>query len=322
MAERILPKSFVSKKIHSLMGLWLVVFLLEHLITNSQAALYIGSWGQGFVKMVNALHSLPYLQVVEILLLGLPLLVHGAWGIKYAITSKQNSYKTSEHSPLLNKYARNHAFTWQRITSYILLIAIILHVLQMRFLDYPKSINGGIGQSYYMSKLNMDKGLYTVAPKLGVKLYNQAQIDHEKQRLLMHLKSADSQLSYDPEIAQRVEKVQVLELLVEYMGKLSKKPLKPNQVMAVSQNFGANTLLSVRETFKSPLMITLYTIFVIAACFHAFNGLWTAMISWGITLTKRSQQLMRYVAVLLTTVLALLGMCAIWLTYFVNLRGF
>ena len=75
----------------------------------------------------------------------------------------------------------------------------------------------------------------------------------------------------------------------------------------------------MRDTFKNPLMILLYTGLVLAACFHAFNGLWTCMISWGITLTARSQQLMRSFATFLMVVIASLGLAAIWGTYWFNL---
>jgi succinate dehydrogenase / fumarate reductase cytochrome b subunit len=94
-----------------------------------------------------------------------------------------------------------------------------------------------------------------------------------------------------------------------------------NQVTALSPNFGTAVLLMVRETFKSPLMIFLYTVFVLAATFHAFNGLWTFMITWGITLTAASQQLMRKCAVVLMVLISFLGLAAIWATYWINLKS-
>ena len=60
-----IPKEFIRRRAHSLMGLWLVLFLIEHLFTNSQAALLIGDNGSGFVKAVNALKSLPYFQLTH-----------------------------------------------------------------------------------------------------------------------------------------------------------------------------------------------------------------------------------------------------------------
>lgn len=320
MVEKVLPVDYIRRRFHSLAGIWLVVFLLEHLITNSQAGLYVGDWGQGFVKLVNDIHDLPYLQAFEILLLGLPLLVHGLLGLHYLFTSKMNAFKRGGAHPDLKKYARNHAYTWQRITSWVLLVGIVLHIIQMRFMEYPLRVNGGINQEFYMVRLKMDAGLYTVAPRVGAKLYNAEQIMEERQKLASIGQVADASMSYYPEIARQADNEVLLETVKQYISKLSKKPVASNEVIAVSKSFGVATLLSVRDTFKSPLMITLYTIFVIAACFHGFNGLWTSMISWGITLTERSQQVMRWIAVAFTVVLALLGLCAVWLTYLVNLR--
>src|SRR4026207_984938 len=109
-----LPSAFIWRRLHSLMGLWLVLFLMEHLFVNSQAALLLGENGKGFVRAVNAIHNLPYLQAIEVTLLGVPILIHLIWGIKYLLTSKSNSGKTDGSSPSLSKYARNHAYTWQR----------------------------------------------------------------------------------------------------------------------------------------------------------------------------------------------------------------
>lgn len=36
-----LPSAFIWRRAHSLTGLWLVLFLIEHLLTNSQAALFL-----------------------------------------------------------------------------------------------------------------------------------------------------------------------------------------------------------------------------------------------------------------------------------------
>ena len=48
-ATAVIPRAFIWRRLHSLMGLWLVLFLGEHLLTNSQAALWLGDNGKGFV---------------------------------------------------------------------------------------------------------------------------------------------------------------------------------------------------------------------------------------------------------------------------------
>ncbi|WP_339250870.1 succinate dehydrogenase cytochrome b558 subunit [Paenibacillus sp. FSL P2-0136] len=39
-----------------------------------------------------------------------------------------------------------------------------------------------------------------------------------------------------------------------------------------------------------PLLMTLYIVGIVAACFHFSNGLWSFLISWGITVGPRSQR--------------------------------
>src|SRR5580692_1285716 len=110
------PMAFIWRRLHSLAGLWFVLFLIEHLLTNSQAALWLGDNGKGFVHMVNALHNLPYLQVIEMFLLGFPILLHMVLGVKYLFTSKSNIVKGDGSTPYLPR-ARNYAYTFQRMTS-------------------------------------------------------------------------------------------------------------------------------------------------------------------------------------------------------------
>lgn len=92
-------------------------------------------------------------------------------------------------------------------------------------------------------------------------------------------------------------------------------PLDQNQVLAVADSAGAAFLLIVRETFKSPLMVLLYSLFVIAATFHGFNGVWTFMIVWGITLTRLSQKRMRTLTSFMMYLVMFFGLMASVGTY-------
>ena len=136
------------------------------------------------------------------------------------------------------KYGRNRAFSWQRLTSWILLFGMIAHVVQMRFVEMPKKVGSGENVSYVV-KIDPDEAIESLAKRIGVVL--------------------------EPEGAR--------------VWQSAKTP-------------GKAMLLMVRETFKSPLMAVLYTIFVLAAAFHAFNGLWTSLITWGAVLSYRSQRAM------------------------------
>ncbi|MBM3191966.1 MAG: succinate dehydrogenase, partial [Chlamydiae bacterium] len=159
------PRAYIKRRLHSILGLMIVLFLLEHLLTNSQAALLVGDNGMGFIRAVNFIKDLPYLPVLEITLIAVPILVHAVLGVKYALTAKNNCWPSKGDKPSLTEYPRNHAYTWQRITSWILLVGIILHVGYMRFYRYPLEAEVG-DKTFYFTRLDLDPGLYTVADRL------------------------------------------------------------------------------------------------------------------------------------------------------------
>lgn len=302
-----LPKDFITRRLHSLMGLWLVLFLIEHLLTNSQAALLFGQDGSGFIKMVNLIYSLPYLPAIELLFLATPFAIHIVWGIKYMRTSKANSHKTDGTAPSLAHYPRNRAYSWQRITAWILIAGVAVHVNQMRFIKSPEVVRVGGTDALYMVRLTTDPGLTTVSERLGVHLYDEQKI-------------AEMQARFDLELAASPPELQTIEFQQKWLKAAESKPLKSNQVIAVAPSPGVAFLLNIRETMRDPWMISLYSIFVIIAVYHAFNGLWTASIVWGVTLTARSQLLMKRLAILFMIVLGFLGLAAVWGTFWLNLR--
>lgn len=307
-----IPSAFIWRRAHSFTGFWLVLFLMQHLLVNSQAALFIGDDGSGFVTAVNSIKDLPYLPVIEIFLLGVPFFIHGVWGIRYLMTGEANSFRTDGRTPSLPQYPRNHAYTWQRITSWILLFGILAHVIHMRFLQYPSSAQKG-SEHFYMTRLNQDPGLYTLSKRLGFEIYDASQIQAIKQQIISAPPVIEGHSPQDLIAAQKRHEERA------WLNAMEAKPLGQDQVMAVAGSFGIAELLMVRDAFKNPLIILLYTGLVLAACFHAFNGLWTFMITWGITLTAASQRLMRKLATGLMLLITFLGLAAIWGTYWINL---
>lgn len=263
----VIPTAFIWKRAHSIAGLWLSAFLIQHLLVNSQAALFVGDDGEGFIRAANALESLPFLPILELLVLGVPILVHLVWGVQYLRTAKYNSASNDGTTPRMTAYPRNHAYTWQRITAWLLILGVLAHVVHMRFMERPEEIRIN-GDKIYRVQLKADEGLPTLASRLHVEL----------------------------------------------------SPDKEGEVIATAPDFGRAELLMVRETFKSPIMILLYTLFVLAACFHAFNGVWTFLIKWGVALNPRSQQLFRMLTTGLMIIVSFLGLAAVWGTYWVNLR--
>ncbi|HSX10670.1 MAG TPA: hypothetical protein VLF94_03005 [Chlamydiales bacterium] len=254
--------TFIWRRVHSLMGLWLVLYLFIHLIVNSQATLWLGEDGIGFIRLVNILEALPYLQVVEITLIGIPLVVHGYWGVKRIFEAKNNAGRGNGGAPSL-PYGRNRAFRWQRWTSWILLVGIVGHVVQMRFVQFPREVEGR-----YVVEVGRDAGLASLAERIGVRIEGEG-----------------------------------------------------DWVLASAPSPGKAMLLMVRETFKSFPMCVFYTIFVLAAAFHAFNGFWTSLITWGALLSYRSQRAVIPLCWVGVGVLAFLGLAAIWGSYWLNLRS-
>jgi succinate dehydrogenase / fumarate reductase cytochrome b subunit len=158
---------FIWRRVHSLMGLWITLYLAEHLLVNSQAALWLGENGKGFIRMVNSLESLPYLHFVEALFIGLPLAIHAVWGIQRIFTSKSNLHSNGAKPSL--PYHRNRAYTLQRWTSWILLFGILGHVAQMRFIEQPERKRVGEREEYWV-KIRSDAALAPLAERLGVEL--------------------------------------------------------------------------------------------------------------------------------------------------------
>lgn len=286
MASDKIPQAFIWKKLQSLAGIWFTLFLIQHLFLNSQAALFFGDDGAGFIHGVNSIHELPYLVVIEVAILAVPFLIHMIWGIQYLLTAKYNSFGETGTTPYL-PYPRNRAYTWQRFTAWFLLVAVVAHVVHMRFIEYPSSAKED-AQEFYMVRVGLDDGIRTVAKRLDVQILDQAQI---------------AALQSGP-----------------YLDALTSRSLKEGEGVAVAKSFGAAELLMLRETFKMPSMLVLYTLFVLAACYHAFNGMWTFLFKWGVTASERSRRLFLYICYGLMTIVTLLGLSAIWLTYWVNLK--
>lgn len=321
------------------MGLWLTIFLIEHLLTNSQAALFVGDSGSGFVKMVDLIHNLPYLEVFEVFLFVIPIGLHAYYGVQYALRAKDNSGKSDGSTPSLPQYGRNRAYSWQRITSWILLVMLLAHVVKFRFIEYPESVAMGSRASYFV-RVETDSGLYTLAQRMHAKIYDATTI---KQLALTESKIATegAPIEQEAEILRErqgydlsgptdgtyslneqkvLEKAQEISQNKAWFAALTKRRVDAHQVIVETDDFGSATLFSVRNTFKYPIYVALYTVFVLAACFHAFNGLWTFMISWGVVIRVASQKMMRHLALTIMALISLLGLAAIWGTYFLNLR--
>ncbi|QFT90108.1 Succinate dehydrogenase cytochrome b558 subunit [Bacillus sp. THAF10] len=63
---------------------------------------------------------------------------------------------------------------------------------------------------------------------------------------------------------------------------------------------------------SSPFMLVFYIVGVIATIFHFANGLWSFCVSWGITVTPRSQLIATYVTIGIFFALSFVGLRAIF----------
>ncbi|MBH9967047.1 succinate dehydrogenase cytochrome b558 subunit [[Bacillus] enclensis] len=81
----------------------------------------------------------------------------------------------------------------------------------------------------------------------------------------------------------------------------------------VAAAFGDEVNFQMMENILSnPLMLGFYVIGVLSTIFHFANGLWSFCVSWGITVTPRSQLIATYVTIGIFVALSVVGMRAIF----------
>ncbi|MFJ8264510.1 succinate dehydrogenase cytochrome b558 subunit [Peribacillus asahii] len=66
------------------------------------------------------------------------------------------------------------------------------------------------------------------------------------------------------------------------------------------------------DVFSNPIMIAFYIVGIISAIFHFANGLWSFAVSWGLTITPKSQKIMTYVTLVVFVVLSYIGVSAVF----------
>jgi succinate dehydrogenase / fumarate reductase cytochrome b subunit len=68
----------------------------------------------------------------------------------------------------------------------------------------------------------------------------------------------------------------------------------------------------MENILSNPGMFIFYTIGVLSAVFHLANGLWSFFISWGITVSPRSQRISTYVTLAIFFALSIVGIRALF----------
>lgn len=131
---------FLLRRLHSLSGVIPIgLFVISHLMTNGSIVWGVINRGRHeaeghaglhpgvltFQHEVNFIHSLPFLILIEIFGLWLPIAFHSILGIYYARSGKSNvgSYA----------YQANWRYTLQRVSGYLGVLFIFYHVATLRW---------------------------------------------------------------------------------------------------------------------------------------------------------------------------------------------
>lgn len=66
------------------------------------------------------------------------------------------------------------------------------------------------------------------------------------------------------------------------------------------------------DILSNPFMIAFYVIGIVSTTFHFANGLWSFAVSWGLTITPKSQRISTYVTLIVFLLLTYVGVSAIF----------
>lgn len=81
----------------------------------------------------------------------------------------------------------------------------------------------------------------------------------------------------------------------------------------IAAMFGAEVNFDMMESILSnPVSLVFYIVGVLSAIFHFSNGLWSFAVSWGITVTPKSQLVSTYVTIGIFVLLSIVGLRAIF----------
>lgn len=114
--------TFLLRKLHQLTGIVpLGLFYFVHIYTNSTAL----NGSDAFNKHVADIHGMPYLLLIEIVGIFIPLIFHSVYGVLISAEAKPNL--------LGYRYGRNWFYMLQRVTGIYLFVFLLFHILNFRF---------------------------------------------------------------------------------------------------------------------------------------------------------------------------------------------
>lgn len=114
-------REYLSRRIHSLLGVVPIgLFVVQHLLVNH----FVVYGKESFNKAANFMADLPFVILLEIFVIYLPILFHAILGVYIVFVAKSNVRSYG--------FFRNWMFMLQRITGIITLIFIVWHVWETR----------------------------------------------------------------------------------------------------------------------------------------------------------------------------------------------
>lgn len=80
----------------------------------------------------------------------------------------------------------------------------------------------------------------------------------------------------------------------------------------IQKALGAEVEFSMMEEIvANPWMLAFYIVGILSATFHLSNGIWSFLVSWGITQSSKSQKIASYVTMVFFVLLSIVGVAAI-----------
>jgi succinate dehydrogenase / fumarate reductase, cytochrome b subunit len=115
---------FWLRRLHSLSGIVPVGgFLAFHLYENYTAT----KGADAYNRMTRTLQDLPFAVAMEVLIIAVPLIFHGIYGLFITSTAKPNV--------ISNPYVRNGMYLFQRVTGVIVFAFILFHLWTTRLVQ-------------------------------------------------------------------------------------------------------------------------------------------------------------------------------------------
>ncbi|HKP51611.1 MAG TPA: succinate dehydrogenase [Chloroflexia bacterium] len=170
---------FFLRRLHSLTGIVPIGgFLLFHFYENG--AIFYGV--EAYDEMSRGAREIRYLEVLEIVIIFLPLLYHALYGLFIASYARNNTMSYN--------YGRNNLFMWQRVTGIITMLFILYHVWQFRFNAFraghadPDAVAAVMSQAHIFafyiigivaSSFHLGNGIWTFLITWGITIGKRAQ---------------------------------------------------------------------------------------------------------------------------------------------------